>query len=172
MGLKLICHCIWVLKSHAIWFIERGIIYSQRPGDFLLASVFCWNWKKNSLTSHSQIATTTAYQPPQVNQELPVGPITKRRKKEKRDKTKIRVGTSVTVKIGDIDKKIKGGRIRRARKDLVGCLAYIYSVLVLYQLWRLVHVFSLQMVNFRKGLIRNSHTCIETNFPLIHLSTL
>ena len=23
---------------------ERGVIGSQRPGDFLLVSLFCWNW--------------------------------------------------------------------------------------------------------------------------------
>ena len=55
----------------------------------------------------------------------------KKRNQEKRDKTKIRVGTSVTVKDGDINEKIKEGKGRRMRKDMFGCLAHIASVLVL-----------------------------------------
>ena len=51
---------------------------------------------------------------------LPVRTITKRRKEEKWDKTKIGVGTSVTVKVGEIDEKIREGESRRMRKELVG----------------------------------------------------
>ena len=63
--------------------------------------------------------------------------ITKRRKEEKQDKTKIGVGTSLTVKVGDIDDKIREGKSRRMRKDMVGLyyLAHIVSVLVLSQFW-------------------------------------
>ena len=45
------------MRARVIWFSERRVIDPQRPGNFLLASFFCWNWK-NSLTAHSQIATT------------------------------------------------------------------------------------------------------------------
>ena len=58
----------------------------------------------------------------------------KKRKEAKRDKTKIRVGTSVTVKVGEIDEMIREVKIRSMRKELVGVyyLAHIASVLVLY----------------------------------------
>ena len=39
-----------------------------------------------------------------------MGTIKKMRKEEKRDKMKIGVGTSVTVKVGDINEKIKEGK--------------------------------------------------------------
>ena len=42
----------------------------------------------------------------------------------------MRVGTSVTVKVGEINGKIREGERRRIIKDMVGCLAHITSVLV------------------------------------------
>ena len=71
--------------------------------------------------------------PPKSTKSFPVETITKRRKEAKRDKTKIGVRTSVTVKIRDIDEKTRDGKTRRMRKELVGLyyLAHIYSVLVL-----------------------------------------
>ena len=103
---------------------------------------------------------------------FPVCTITKRRNKAKRDKTKIRVATSVTVKVGEIDENIREGNIRRIRKDLVGCLAHIASVLVLYHCWLLVPVLYLQMVKSCSGLLRKSHTRIENFVPLIYISIL
>ena len=69
----------------------------------------------------------------------------KRRKGVKQDKTKIAVGTSVTVKFGDINEKIREGKNRRMRKELFGFyyLAHIAYVLVLSQFWWLVPVFSM-----------------------------
>ena len=43
-----------------------------------------------------------------------------RRKEEKRNNTKIGVGTSVTVKVREIGEKVGEGEIRRTRKELVG----------------------------------------------------
>ena len=54
--------------------------------------------------------------------------------------TKIGLGTSVTLKVGEIDENIREGKSRRMRKDLVRFyyLAHIASVLVLYIFWWLV----------------------------------
>ena len=62
---------------------------------------------------------------------------------------KIGVGTSVTVKVGDINEKTREEERIRMRKDMVGCLAHITSVLILSHFWWLVPVFSLNMVNYR-----------------------
>ena len=62
------------------------------------------------------------------------------RKTAKPYKTKIEVGTSVTVKVGEIDEKMKDGKSRRVRKDMVGCLAHISSVLVFSHFWRFKRV--------------------------------
>ena len=45
--------------------------------------------------------------------------ITKMRKEENRDKIKIGVGNSVTLKVGEIEENIREGKIRSMRKDLV-----------------------------------------------------
>ena len=57
----------------------------------------------------------------------------KRRKEEKGDKMKIGEGTSVAVKVREIDEKVREGIIRRIRKDLVSLyyLAHINYVLFL-----------------------------------------
>ena len=39
MGLFLIYQGIWGLRARTIWLAERGIFPSQRPGNFLLASI-------------------------------------------------------------------------------------------------------------------------------------
>ena len=78
---------------------------------------------------------------PKSTRSLPIGTITKRRKKVKKDKTKIGVGTSVTVKIGGIDEKIGEVESIRMRKYLVGYLAQIYSFLLLSNFWWLVNIF-------------------------------
>ena len=51
---------------------------------------------------------------------LTVGTIMKRRKELKRDRPKIVVGTSVTLKVGEIYEKIREGKSRSIRKELVG----------------------------------------------------
>ena len=45
-------------------------------------------------------------------------------KETKRDKTNIGVGTSVAVKVELIDEKIREGKIRSMRKELVGWMQY------------------------------------------------
>ena len=40
MGLKSACQGRWFVRACAILFTERGVIGSQRPGDFLLVCVF------------------------------------------------------------------------------------------------------------------------------------
>ena len=48
---------------------------------------------------------------------LPVVTIKKEMKEAKRGKTKIGVGSIVTVKVGGFEEKTREGRIRRTRKD-------------------------------------------------------
>ena len=43
----------------------------------------------------------------------------KRRKEAKQDRRNIGVGAYITVKVGDIDEKIREGKSRKMRKDLV-----------------------------------------------------
>ena len=57
MVLKLICQGMWVTWVRAIWFSEKVVIGSQRPGNFLLASVFLLELKK-LLTAQPRISTT------------------------------------------------------------------------------------------------------------------
>ena len=52
-------------------------------------------------------------------------------KEEKWDKKKIRVGTSVVVKVGDIDEKIRKEKNRMMRKELVGWTQFIMLLLCL-----------------------------------------
>ena len=54
--------------------------------------------------------------PPKLTKSFPFGTLTKRRKKAKWDKTKIGVVNSVTMKVGEIDEKIREGKIRRMSK--------------------------------------------------------
>ena len=72
MELKLIYQGMWVARYRAIWFAERRVVGSQSPGNFLLASVFCWNWK-NIFTTHSRIANKIAnnsYPPSQTTASM------------------------------------------------------------------------------------------------------
>ena len=65
------------------------------------------------------------------------------RKGEKRVKTNIGVGTSVTVMVRDIYEKIRESKIIRMRKELVDLyyLAHIASVLVFSRFWWLLPLF-------------------------------
>ena len=60
-------------------------------------------------------------------------------------KTKIGVGTYVTVKVRDIDEKIREVNIRSIRKELVGLYysSHVDSIPVLSSFWWLVPVFSM-----------------------------
>ena len=151
---------------------ERSYWFST-SWKFFVGFCFLLELKKivwqNTLESLPQSLITTT---PKSTNSFPIGTITKRRKKANLDKTNIGVGTSFTVKVGDINKNIREGGSRRMMKDMVGCLAHIASVLVLYKFWWLVPVFYLQMMNSRWGLLRNYHTRIDNFVPLIRLSTL
>ena len=73
----------------------------------MLASIF-WGIRKkifnSSLNNRHRNRQPRAYA---------LGKMMKRRNKEKRDKTKIRVGNFVTAKVGEIDEKIREGGSRR-----------------------------------------------------------
>ena len=172
MVLKLSCQGMCVARTREIWFTGRGVTGSQDSGNFLLASVFCWNWKIG-LTAKSQIATTIANhsKPPKSTKSFPVVTIMKRRKETKREKTNIGVGTSNTVKVGNIDEKIREGQSRGMRKDLVGLyyLAHIASFLVLSQFWWLVPVFSI-VYRWWTPVEVSSETPIYVLTILFHLS--
>ena len=43
-------------------------------------------------------------------------------KDKKRFKTKIRVGSVMKAKVGDVEDKTRHGRTRRTRKEVVGCI--------------------------------------------------
>ena len=80
------------------------------PEQFFVGFCFLLELKKRfdstlSIRYHNSLSLT----PPNSNNRFPVGKIMKRRKEAKRDKTKIGVGTSVTVKVGEIDEKIREG---------------------------------------------------------------
>ena len=97
MALKLICQEIWFARDRGILFAERGIIGSQRPGDFLLASFFVGIEKKvwqHTIECLTQSLITTN---PQVNQQLTCWHNYNEEKEGKGGKTTIAVGTSVTV---------------------------------------------------------------------------
>ena len=74
------------------------------------------------MTAHSRITTTITNhsQPPSQPIASLLGTITKRRKEAKRDKMKIGVGDYVTVRVGEINEKIREGKSRMMRKELVG----------------------------------------------------
>ena len=65
MRWKLNCQGRWVAQARVIWFSERGVIGSQRPGDFCLFVFFSCNWK-NGLKAYYRITTTISnhYHPP------------------------------------------------------------------------------------------------------------
>ena len=145
MGLNLICQGMWVVRSCAVWSSERVFIGSQRLGNFSLASIFCWNWK-NSLTAHSRIATTIDIwsHTPQVNQELPYWQNYEDQEGGKAGQDKDGVGTSVTVKVGEISEKTRDGKDRSMMNNLVVLyyLSHITSVRIISHFLWLVTVFS------------------------------
>ena len=122
---------------------ERGCWFSI-PGQFLLASVFCWILRKwFDITLLNLYHNRQSLPPNNSTNSLFVGTIKKRGKEAKRDKKKIGVGTLVTVKVIDIGENIREGERRSTRKELVGLyyLAHIAYVIFLYHFWLLVPVF-------------------------------
>ena len=91
------------------------------PGRFFSCLCFFVGIEKNSLIEKFRIATKIANHshPPKSTKSLPVGKNTTRRKEENWDRTKIGVGTSVTVKVGQIGEKIREGESRSKRKERV-----------------------------------------------------
>ena len=166
-----------------IWAViawgSRGIARYHSLREELLVlnapAIFCWLlfFVEKTVWQHTlELLEQLLITSPKSTKSLPVGTIAKSRKKGNRNKTKIRVGTSVTVKVVYIDENIREGKIKRTRDELFGCLAHITSVLFLSQFWWLVPVFSLYMAKSCKGLLRNSHTRIDNFDPIIRLSDL
>ena len=81
------------------------------------------------------------------------------------------VGNSVTVKVGDINDNIREEKSIRMRKDLVGLyyLAHVAFVLVLYQFWWLVPIFSM-VYRWLTPVEVSSETPIHVLKFLFHLS--
>ena len=109
--------------------------------------------------------------PPKSTNSFYVVIITKRRKEANRDKTKIRVGTSGTVKVGEIDEKIREGESRSMRKDLVGLyyLAHTAYVLIISRFCWLVPVFSM-VYRWWTPVMFSSENPIHVLTILFHLS--
>ena len=94
---------------------------------------------KNGFTAHSRIANTidNHSHPPSKPRASLLTQLRKGGKEENRDKTKIGVGTSLTVKDWETNEDIREGKSRRIRKNLVGLyyLSHSPSVLALYHFW-------------------------------------
>ena len=94
---------MWGLAGLRGMFAGRGVIPSQRPGDFcwfLFLLEFLFTLITNQQHNCYSILKLIIYPtPPKSTNSLHVGTITKRRKETNRDKTKIRVGNYVTVKV-------------------------------------------------------------------------
>ena len=127
-----------ILWESSYWFSTLGQFF---PGFYFLLGLE----KRFDITLSNCYHNRSSLPPPKPTRSFPVGKTTKSRKEAKRDKTNTRVGTSVTVKVGEIDEKIREGESRRARKELVGLyyLSHIASALVLSHFWWLVPVFSM-----------------------------
>ena len=132
---------------------SRDIIRQERSYWFsTLGQFFVGFWFFLELKKQFDITLLNGYHnlesitPSQTGASL-LGKNTKIRKKSKRDKTKIGEGTSITVKVVEIDDKSRGGKRRRMSNDLVGCLSQISSILFLAKFLWLVPIFSLQIVN-------------------------
>ena len=86
------------------------------------------------------------------------------------------MGTSVTVKVEEINEKIREGESKSMRKEMVSFsyLSHIAPILFPFTPFVvsacLLH--GVNMVNYRKGILRKSHTRIDNFVPLIRISTL
>ena len=72
MELNPSCHWMWFPRDSAIWFSERGVIGSQRPGNFCLLVFFCWNEFSHKNQPYACCLLLQSLNPPphQVHQEL------------------------------------------------------------------------------------------------------
>ena len=99
--------------------------------------LFFGEFETNDSTEHCLIITSISHLSPPIQPgAFPLGTNKKKKNEVKRDKTKIRVGDFVTVKIRDIDEKIKEGKIRRMRKDQASalqlhCNSHLFAVVIL-----------------------------------------
>ena len=104
--MKLICQGMWITRTRAIWFFEIGVIGSQRPGDFCLLLIFCWNdfLHKKQINHTLAICYCNSYRiyHPKLTSISPVLIIVEMMKLKNQNKTKIGVGSVVEAKVGDL----------------------------------------------------------------------
>ena len=125
MLLFLICQGRWGLGIGATWFTERGVIPSQSPGFFCWLLFFCDCFSHKKISSAFANIYRNFYPPPKSTARLLVVTImkeTKEAKKVKQGKMKVRVGSAMTLKVGEMEEKAREGRSRRTRKEVVGCV--------------------------------------------------
>ena len=87
---------------------------------------FGWNdfshKKKSIIRSLFDTAITIRPPPPKSTMNLPVVTVKEGMETKKQTKTKIGVGSDVKAKVRELENIKREGRIRRMRKDLVGCV--------------------------------------------------
>ena len=126
MVLKLICQGMLFLRARAVLFSGRGVIGSQCPGNIFFLLFFCWDDFSHTkpLTIRSIFATGIAKGSPAPMSTMisPVLKIVEGVKVNKQNKTKIGVGSIVAAKVRELEDITREGRIRRMRKEVVGCV--------------------------------------------------
>ena len=126
MGLYMICQGMRFVGDRVIWFAERGIIGSQRPGDFLFASIFCcWNKFSKKLNQPYNSCLLLQYlkdNPPKATMRSPVLTISEGMKAKNQNKPKIGVGSVVKAMVGNLEKTTREGRSSRMRKEVMECV--------------------------------------------------
>ena len=85
----------------------------SKSGHIIFAFWFFGNWFSHKKIQH--------YAPLKPTTSFPVEKMMKETKEEKQRKTNIRVGSVVTSKVRYMEEKNREGRIRRTRKEVVGC---------------------------------------------------
>ena len=96
---------MWGLRDRAILLAYRGVIPSRCPGDFVLASVFCWNYFSRKKNQQHTCCILLKYllitpPPPKYIMRSPVVIITKDVMEKKRIETKIGLGFVVKANVG------------------------------------------------------------------------
>ena len=126
MVLFLVYKGMWWLRDRVLWFNGRLVFPSWRRGNFLLASFFvgiAFHTKKNQHhTGYLLLKSLIAPPPPKWTMSSHVVKIAQEMMEKKRIKTNIEVGSVVLVKVGDMEENIREWRIRRMRKELMGCV--------------------------------------------------
>ena len=115
-----------------ICFAERGVIGSQRPGDFLLVCDFFVGMTfhtENKSTIRFLFSTEIYIIPPPPPLPTPystmISPVVTVKygmEMKKKTKTKIGVGSVVKANVGELESITMEGRSRRMRKEVVGCV--------------------------------------------------